>query len=168
MIFHNGLRNADFVKAVGPKYLQKAFGFDNAAVEGPSVDAFRKSYEAKYHSEPNGTGILPQYDAIMTLALAMNIAPNLSGPAIRDSMRKIQIPDGTHVGTGPDEYKKALALISEGKPIKYFGATGPVEFDSNGDVAGPILIWSIKGDALAVDKTISLEKIIQITKKIDG
>ncbi len=168
MIFHNGLRNMEYVKAVGPKFLQKAFGFDNAAVEGPMVDVFRASYKAKYNSEPVGTGILPQYDAIFTLALAMNIAPDLSGPSIRDSMRKIQVPNGVHVGTGPEEYKKALALIKDGKPIKYFGATGPVEFDANGDVAGPILIWSVKGDDLSVDKTISLEEIIAITKEIDG
>jgi branched-chain amino acid transport system substrate-binding protein len=168
MIFHNGLRNADYVKAVGGKFLEKAFGFDNASVEGETVDAFRNAYRERYHSEPVGTGILPQYDAIMTLALAMNIAPDLSGPAIRDSMRKIQVEGGTPVGTGPAEYKKALALIKEGKPIKYSGATGPVEFDANGDVSGPILIWGVKNGALVDEKTIPLEEIIAAAKKIDG
>jgi branched-chain amino acid transport system substrate-binding protein len=168
LILHNGLRNAEYVKLVGAKFLQKAFGFDNAAVEGPTVDAFRKSYKAKYNSEPVGTGILPQYDAIFTLALAMNIAPDLKGSSIRDSMRKIQDPNGTLVGTGPEEFKKALGLIKEGKPIKYSGATGPVEFDANGDVAGPLLIWSVKDGKLTVDKTITLDEIIAVTKKIDG
>jgi branched-chain amino acid transport system substrate-binding protein len=168
MIFHNGLRNADYVKAVGEKFLEKAFGFDNASVEGETVDAFRNAYKERYKSEPVGTGILPQYDAIMTLALAMNIAPDLSGATIRDSMRKIQIEGGTIVGTGPAEYKKALGLIKEGKPIKYVGATGPVEFDVNGDVSGPILIWGVKNGALVDEKTIPLQDIIGAAKKIDG
>jgi branched-chain amino acid transport system substrate-binding protein len=167
MMLQNTLRNMEYVNSVGPKYLQKAFGYDNAAVEGPTVDAFRASYKAKYHSEPVGAGILPQYDALITLALAMNIAPDLSGAAIRDSMRKIQDPNGTVVGTGPEEYKKALGLIKAGKPIKYHGATGPVEFDANGDVSGPILIWRVKGNDLAEVKTISAEDIAALSKKIN-
>ena len=168
MILQNTLRNMEYVNAVGPKFLQKAFGYDNASVEGLTVDAFRASYKAKYNSEPVGAGILPQYDALIVLALAMNIAPDLSGPAIRDSMRKTHSPNGTVVGTGPEEYKKALALIKEGKPIEYHGATGPVEFDANGDVSGPILIWQVKDNSLAVEKTISLEEIIALSKKIDN
>ena len=109
---------------------------------------------------------LPQYDAIMVLALAMNIAPDLSGFAIRDSIRKIQ-EGGTTVGTGPEEYKKALAAIKDKKPIKYVGATGAVEFDQFGDVAGPMLVWSVKGSDLVVDKTMTIDDINQIMKLVD-
>ncbi len=99
----------------------------------------------------------------------MNIAPELTGTAIRDSVRKIQDPDGTVIGTGPDEFKKALALIKDGKPIRYVGATGPVVFDANGDVNGAALIWNVKGDgALTVEDTITIEDMNTLMKKIDG
>src|SRR5690606_33409441 len=111
---------------------------------------------------------LPQYDAIIVSALAANMAKDLSGPAIRDAVRKVQDPKGTVIGTGPDAFKQALALAREGKPIKYVGATGPVEFDANGDVAGPILVWNVKdGGELGVVKTYSQQDIFELFKVID-
>ena len=41
----------------------------------------------------------------------MNIAPDLSGPAIRDSIRKFQDLAGEGGGTGRGEFKKGIALI---------------------------------------------------------
>ena len=106
---------------------------------------------------------------MIVLGLAMNIAPELTGTAIRDSVRKIQDPAGTVIGTGPDEFKKALGLIKEGKPIQYVGATGPVAFDANGDVNGAALIWNVKGDGeLTVEDTITIEDMNALMKKIDG
>ena len=51
----------------------------------------------------------------------MNVAPELNGTAIRDAIRKLQDPNGTVIGTGPEEFKKAVALIKGGKPIRYSG-----------------------------------------------
>ena len=62
---------------------------------------------------------------MIVLGLAMNIAPELTGPAIRDSIRKIQDPDGAVIGTGPEEFAKAIALIKEGKPDPVFGRHRP-------------------------------------------
>lgn len=168
MILNNSLRSPEYVKSVGAKFLQTAYGMDNASVAGPTVDAFKQLFQAKYNQSPDGPGIYNQYDAVMALGLAMNIAPNLTGEAIRDSIRKIQSADGTVVGTGPEEFKKAIALIKEGKPIKYTGATGPLEFDANGDVSGAALIWTVKGDNLAVERTLTLEDMNAVMKKIDG
>jgi branched-chain amino acid transport system substrate-binding protein len=167
LLLHNALRNADYVKAVGTENLQSAFGYDNAPAEGPNTDLFREVFTKTYGYAPDGAGILPQYDALMVLALAMNIAPDLSGSAIRDSVRKVQVNGGTEVGTGGESYAKALALIKEGKPIKYVGATGPIEFDQHGDVAGPMLIWGVKGDTTAVEQTMTIGDINDIMKVVD-
>ena len=168
LILNNALRSAEYVKLVGSKFLQGAYGMDNAAVAGPSVDAFRQSYTNAFKISADGPGISTQYDALMVLGLALNLAPDLSGPAIRDSMRKFQIAGGTVIGTGPDEYKKALALIKEGKPVRYVGATGPVSFDANGDSGGAALIWTVKGDALTVDRTLTIDDIAALFKQIDN
>ena len=40
--------------------------------------------------------------------------------------------------------KKALALIKEGKPVKYEGVIGPVSFDQYGDITGPFRLWKVK------------------------
>jgi branched-chain amino acid transport system substrate-binding protein len=168
LILNNALRTPDYVKAVGARFLQNAYGMDDASVAGPTVDAFKVAFQTAYNTSPDGPGIYNQYDAVMALGLAMAIAPDLTGTAIRDSMRKIQIPDGTVVGTGPDAFRTALGLIKDNKPIRYVGATGPLTFDANGDVSGPALVWTVKGDSLAVDRTLTLEDMTALMQQIDG
>lgn len=42
------------------------------------------------------------------------------------------------------ERHKALAMIAEGKPLRYEGIIGPVGFDRNGNVTGPLRLWRIR------------------------
>jgi branched-chain amino acid transport system substrate-binding protein len=97
----------------------------------------------------------------------MNIAKELTGPAIKDAVRQVHAAGGTVVGTGPAEFKKAVELIKAGKPIKYHGATGPIEFDANGDVTGPALVWKIKDGKLETDRTISIEEMQALFKRVE-
>ncbi len=168
LILNNALRSPDYVRLVGPKFLQGAFGMDNASVAGPTVDAFKAAFQTAYNTSPDGPGIYNQYDAVMAIGFAIALAPDLSGTAIRDSMRKFQSPDGTVVGTGMDAFREGMALIKAGKPIRYVGAAGPLSFDANGDVSGPALIWTVRGDALAVDRQLSIEDVEMLFKSIDG
>lgn len=165
---NNSMRVKDFVDGVGGRFLNESFGMDNAQVEGPTVDAFNKAFEAKYKYDSKGPGVHTQYDAMMVMGLAMNIAKDLTGPSIKDAVRQVHAAGGATVGTGPDEYKKALDLIKAGKPIKYHGATGPIEFDANGDVTGPALVWKIVNGEIVTDHVISIDEMQALFKKIDG
>jgi len=164
----NANRVKDFVDGVGAKFLANASGVDGGQVAGPTVDVFNSLFQARYNVDSKGPGVHSQYDALIMMALAMNIAKEPSGTAIRDSMRLTHVAGGAVVGTGPDEYRKALALIKEGKPIKYVGATGPLEFDANGDVTGPIVVWNVKESGLDVGRTYSIDDMSRLFKQIDG
>ena len=164
----NANRVKDFVDGVGAKFLANATGVDSGQVEGPTVENFNKLFQARYNVDSKGPGVHSQYDALIMMALAMNIAKEYTGTAIRDSMRLTHAAGGTVVGTGPDEYKKALALIKDGKPIKYVGATGPLEFDANGDVTGPIVVWNVKETGLDVGRTYTIDDMSKLFKQIDG
>lgn len=164
---NNSMRVKDFVDGVGARFLNEAFGMDNAQVAGAPVDAFNKAFEEKYKYDSKGPGVHTQYDAVMAIALAMNIATELKGPAIKDAVRKIHDPKGELVGTGPEGYKKALEFIKAGKPIKYHGATGPLEFDANGDVTGPALVWKIENGEIKTDRIISIEEMQALFKKVE-
>lgn len=164
---NNSMRTMDFVNGVGARFVEDFFGMDNAQVAGPMVDAFNQAYEKKWNVDSKGPGVHTQYDAVMVLGLAMNIARDLSGPAIRDAVRRVHTPGGTPVGTGPAEYKKALELIKAGRPIKYTGATGPIEFDAKGDVTGPALVWRITGGQIVTDRVISIEDMQALSKRIE-
>jgi ABC-type branched-subunit amino acid transport system substrate-binding protein len=165
---NNSMRVKDFVEGVGGRFLNESFGMDNAQVAGPTVDAFNKAFEDKYKYDSKGPGVHTQYDAMIVLGLAMNIAKDLTGPSIKDAIRQVHVAGGATVGTGPDEYKKALELIKAGKPIKYHGATGPIEFDANGDVTGPALVWKIVNGEIVTDHVISIDQMQALFKKIDG
>lgn len=165
---NNSMRTMDFVNGVGAKFVEDFFGMDNAQVAGPHVDAFNRFFEEKYKADTKGPGVHTQYDAVMVLGLAMNIAKDLTGPSIRDAVRQVHAPNGTPVGTGPGEFRKALELIRAGKPIKYHGATGPIEFDANGDVTGPALVWRITNGQIVTDRVISIEEMQALFKRIDG
>ncbi|MBM3531851.1 MAG: ABC transporter substrate-binding protein [Alphaproteobacteria bacterium] len=165
---NNSMRVKDFVDGVGGRFLNESFGMDNAQVAGPTVDAFNKAFEDKYKYDSKGPGVHTQYDAMMVLGLAMNIAKDLTGPSIKDAVRQVHAAGGATVGTGPEEYKKALELIKAGKPIKYHGATGPIEFDANGDVTGPALVWKIVNGEIVTDHVISIDQMQALFKKIDG
>ena len=165
---NNSMRVKDFVDGVGARFLNESFGMDNAQVAGPTVDAFNKAFEEKYKYDSKGPGVHTQYDAMMVLGLAMNIAKDLSGPSIKDAVRQVHAAGGATVGTWPDEFKKAIELIKAGKPIKYHGATGPIEFDANGDVTGPALVWKIVNGEIVTDHVISIDEMQALFKKIEG
>jgi len=69
----------------------------------------------------------------------------VTGAQIRDALRTINAPNGTVVRTGPDEFAKAIMLLSENKPINYEGASGPVDFDSNLNIIDRIVHWKVVG-----------------------
>jgi ABC-type branched-subunit amino acid transport system substrate-binding protein len=164
---NNSMRTLDFVNGVGANFVEDFFGMDNAQVAGPHVDFFNQAFEDKFKTDSKGPGVHTQYDAVMVIGLAMNIAKDASGPAIKDAIRQVHAAGGTPVGTGPAEYKKALELIKAGRPIKYHGATGPIEFDANGDVTGPALVWKIKGGKIETDRVISIEDMQGLFKRIE-
>ena len=164
---NNSMRTLDFVNGVGAQFVEDFFGMDNAQVAGPHVDAFNTAFEDKFKTDSKGPGVHTQYDAVMVLGLAMNIAKDLSGPAIKDALRQVHAANGTPVGTGPAEYKKAVDLIKAGRPIKYNGATGPIEFDVNGDVTGPALVWKITGGKIETDRVISIEEMQTLFKRVE-
>jgi branched-chain amino acid transport system substrate-binding protein len=165
---NNSMRTLDFVNGVGARFVEDFFGMDNAQVAGPHVDAFNDAFQKKWNADSKGPGVHTQYDAVMVLGLAMNIAKDLTGPSIREAIRQVHTPGGTPVGTGPAEFKKAIELIKAGKPIKYFGATGPIEFDPNGDVTGPALVWKITGGQIVTDRIISIEDMQALMKRVEN
>ncbi len=166
LVLHNTLRSQDFINAVGPRFLTKAAGIDNAQVAGPSVDAFNAGFKAKFNRDPVGPGLHTVYDSAVVTALAMQQAATLDGTAIRDALRQVQDPAGEVVVPGVEGIKKGLEAIKAGRKVRYVGATGPFTFDKNGDVTGPALVWKVEDGKLVTDKVIDLEQMTALFKRI--
>ncbi|MEM7442631.1 MAG: ABC transporter substrate-binding protein [Pseudomonadota bacterium] len=166
-VLSNALRSDDVLEAVGAQYLEGALGVDNAQVSGPSVESFNADYQAAFDADPNRPGIHVNYDAAAVTLLAMAAASEVTGPEIRDNIRVVTDPNGEEVFPGVEGFTRALELIEAGEPIRYVGATGPLSFDVNGDVAGPVLVWTVTDGALAQDHVIDVAGVNALFSELE-
>ena len=79
-----------------------------------------------------------------------------------------------------ETYEKAVYLLESRLPVTGLnvqsavrfrgvdvGKVESIEFDANGDVTGPALVWKITGGQIVTDRTISIEEMQSLAKRID-
>jgi len=70
------------------------------------------------------------------------------------------------VYAGPAGFTRAMQLIREKKPVRYVGVIGPVEFDKNGDIAGPFRTWKITNGEVATVGQMTAEEVQAVQAKL--
>ena len=144
-------------------------GYDSAQPRTDSVATFNAMFEAALRrSDPDGPGLHSMFDAVTVTLLAMESAEEINGTSIRDNIRKVTAPDGEPVHPGPEGIAKARELLAAGKTIRYVGATGPLQFDENGDVQAPKLTWRFEGDRNVEMDYYSTEEVADLIMKLDN
>ncbi|MEP0912190.1 ABC transporter substrate-binding protein [Leptolyngbya sp. FACHB-711] len=108
---------------------------------GPAIDQFSDAYQNKFNRAPNVYDP-NSWDAAAVIALAAEAAKATTGAAIKDQIRAVTSGDGEKV----TDVCQGLALLREGKPINYEGASGTVDFNPEGDVVGSYDVWTIADD----------------------
>ncbi|MEM7022941.1 MAG: ABC transporter substrate-binding protein, partial [Pseudomonadota bacterium] len=108
------------------------------------------------------------FDAATVVMLAMEAADEINGTTIRDNIRKVIDPEGTEVYPGPEGMAEAKKLLADGQTIRYVGATGPFQFDDNGDVSAPKLTWRFEGDDNVEIDYYPIEDIDALVQKLDN
>jgi hypothetical protein len=76
-------------------------------------------------------------------------AAALTGAQIRDKMRSTSDLTGEVVTPGVAGFATAVGLITQGKPINYEGASGPCDFDENGNVKTRMVHFKIANQAFS-------------------
>jgi branched-chain amino acid transport system substrate-binding protein len=101
---------------------------------GAAADNFAKAFAAQ-----NGATAQPiaganyAYDAVISLALAMDKAGTTDGPAVIAAMKQVTNPPGTPC----DTYAACLKGIQAGTKIKMDGASGDLIYNQYQNVFGP-------------------------------
>lgn len=113
-----------------------------AAAAGPSFDALNALTSA-VGQDVNGTYVTNSYDAVFLLALAIEKNGSADREGVSAALREIANAPGETIL--PGEWSKAKELIAAGTDINYEGASGTIEFDDVGDVAGAINYFVIEG-----------------------
>jgi branched-chain amino acid transport system substrate-binding protein len=168
-LLNDGMNSADFIRDVGPRYLEQAYGTSSGTTKTPSTEYFCTAYNAFAEGfDCQAPAADRAYDAAAILGLATAIAGKPEAAAIRDAIRKAVDPQGEVVHAGPDGFKKALGLIKEGKPIRYVGVIGAVQFDKNGDITGPFRLWKISNGEVVTTGEMSVEQVDAIRAQMGG
>ena len=167
-LFANTLNDASFIKGVGADYLKHAVWMTPGTSQTPSLDRFREDYLARTNQSADGPGRAGIYDAVVLTAMAMQAAhTDQDSAAITAGFRRATDPNGATVYAGEDGFRTAFAALADGKPVNYVGAVGPLQFDSNGDIAVPFVAWTLDASgALRVSDRMSVEQVAATRQKI--
>ena len=104
------------------------------SVTGQAADAFNSVFAAQYGStaQPLANANYA-YDAVISLALAVDKAGSTTGSAINTALSSVSNPPGTQCYT----YKDCLNLLKAGTKINYEGASGDLNYNQYHNVFGP-------------------------------
>lgn len=107
----------------------------SAPVGSAAYDRFRQAFLLR-------TGVAPEpnrensYDAVYLVALALAQGGASDRATVLAHLRAVSRPDGAGpVSVLPGDFAAALAAIGTGADIDYEGASGPIDFDAQGDPA---------------------------------
>ncbi len=166
-LLNDGMNAADFIKGVGPQFLNNAFGTSSGTTKTASTEFFAQAYPAMSGGFDAAAPAADRaFDAGAILGLAIAHAGKFEAAAIRDSIRKVTEPGGEVVFAGPQGFARALQLIKEKKPVRYVGVIGPVQFDKNGDIVGPFRTWRITNGEVVTVGQMSLEDVMAVQAKL--
>jgi ABC-type branched-subunit amino acid transport system substrate-binding protein len=162
-LLNDGMNSPDFIAAVGAKYLDEAYGTSSGTSETASTQYFYNNFEAFSGGiKPAAPAADRSYDAGAIVALAIAKAGKGDAAAIKVAIPQVVAPGGAPIYAGKAEFIKALALLGQGKPIRYEGVIGPINFDHCGDITGPFRLWRIQGGAVKTVGEMSAEDVIKI------
>jgi branched-chain amino acid transport system substrate-binding protein len=166
-LLNDGMNSADFIRDVGPRYLNDAFGTSSGTSKTPSTEHFAKAYPAMSGGiDASAPAADRAYDAAAILGLAIAQAGKHESAAIRDAIRKVTGTEGQAIHAGPEGFKKALQLIKDGKLVRYEGVIGPVSFDQYGDITGPFRLWRIQNGEVTTIGQMAVDEVNAVKAKI--
>jgi ABC-type branched-subunit amino acid transport system substrate-binding protein len=167
-LLNDGMNSAAFISGVGAKYLNEAYGTSSGTNPTASTRYFYEQYPAYARIDPNSPAADRAYDAGAILGLALDAAGNTQPAAIRAAIYRVTDPTGAVIHAGKDEFVRALALLRDGKPIRYEGVIGAVSFDASGDISGPFRVWRITNGAPTTIGEMSVEDVSALRARIGG
>ena len=148
------MNTAKFIEDVGAAAPERRVRDVVGHVKTPSTEYFAREYPAVLEASRPGrrppivpTTPRPSWASPIAQAGKRGAGRRSATPSARCSTPRA--PSSTRA---PAEFRKAFALIKEGKPIRYVGVIGPVQFDRYGDITGPFRLWRIQDGQVTDDR----------------
>jgi ABC-type branched-subunit amino acid transport system substrate-binding protein len=127
--------------------------------EGETAEAFDRLYRrSDRRPEERQTFDAQNFDAAMLCVLAAVAAGSSDGEAIQGKLRDVSAPPGRRIT--PENLDEGIEALREGQDIDYDGASGPIDFDAQGDpTVGTYEVFEYGPDReFSVDRQIQAEQ----------
>ncbi len=108
---------------------------------GATFETFRGRYGAAFDGDEPGIFAQNSYDSVYLLALAVSAldsTTSITGSAIATAMDRL-VSSG--LPATPGDYSSSRNTLSLGGEINYEGASGPLDFDDNGEAGTDVVRW---------------------------
>ena len=140
--------NDQMISSVGANVVEGDISFDLVTVkDSPAYARLNAAYKAKTGKEAfDNVYAVHVYDAIHLLALAFQKAGTTKSHEVGKALTEVSNPPGQEV----TNFKDGLALLKQGKGVHYVGASGPIEFNKQGDMAPNVGIFRVENGKLVV------------------
>jgi branched-chain amino acid transport system substrate-binding protein len=140
--------NDQMISAVGANVVDGYLSFDLVAVkDSAAYSRLNAAYKSKTGKEAfDNVYAVHVYDAIHLLALAFQKAGTTKAHEVGKALTEVSNPPGQEVTS----FKDGLALLKQGQSVHYVGASGPIQFNKQGDMAPNVGIFKVENGKLVV------------------
>jgi ABC-type branched-subunit amino acid transport system substrate-binding protein len=148
----DGLRNTELPQEAGEQATDGMRGTAPTSEGAPAGEAFATLWEDRVDISRQ-TFDAQAFDAIIVGFLAAVRAGSSESAQIRDNMQAVSGPPGNQYTF--EQLGDAIQALLNGEDIDYQGASGPLDFDDNGDPGAAIYeIWQFQGGAIETQRTV--------------
>lgn len=151
----DGLSSTDLTELVGPKLTNGMLGTAPGTFSGEAPNAFQKLFE----EEPGPARNLfdsSVFDNVILCYLGAVAAGSSDGEEIAEAIVDVTGPGGEKFTF--EQLPEAVEALEEGEDIDYEGASGPIDWDENGDLSRYVYdISEFKGGKLVKLDTVEVK-----------
>jgi branched-chain amino acid transport system substrate-binding protein len=128
----DGLSSTDLVELIGAEATEGMLGTAPGAFSGDAPDAFDKLYKGA-PGPPRNLFDSTTFDDVILCYLAAVAAGSTDGKEMAEAVIDVSGPGGTKYTY--EELPEAVEALENGEDIDYEGASGPIDWDDNGDLS---------------------------------
>ncbi|MDK2977410.1 MAG: branched-chain amino acid transport system substrate-binding protein [Bacteroidales bacterium] len=147
---NDGILPEEILTNGNPELIDDILGISSTNEGNPNYALYKNNYKSRFGFLP-ATYSEHAYDAVYCLAYAM-LKGNTTNPLqIKQYLREISgvddyDPNNDVIKINVNEFDVGKNILLKGRSINYEGASGPINFDINGDPFPKIVIWSFENN----------------------
>ncbi len=148
----DGLRNTELPGDVGGPATEGMRGTAPTSEGAPAGEAFGRVFQERAQGVSRQTFDAQAFDAVMLAFLAALRGGSSDPETIRDNLQAVSAPGGEKYTF--EQLDEAINAIRDGEDIDYEGASGPIDFDENGDPSAAIYeVWEFEDGEIRTRET---------------